>query len=87
MSGHTKGPWAANDGIYPGFWIVSSKTRDITYVTLRDPEERAANARLIAAAPELLEAANKAFDFLGSVEGVAALRGELLAAIMKATQP
>ena len=65
MSGHTKGPWAVNDGINPGFRIVSSKTRDITYVTLRDPEERAANARLIAAAPELLELAR---DNLGTLE-------------------
>jgi hypothetical protein len=46
-----------------------------------------ANARLIAAAPELLQVANKAFDFLGGVDGAAEIRAELLSAIAKATQP
>ena len=46
-----------------------------------------ANARLIAAAPELLEVANKAFDFLGGVDGAAEIRAELLSAIAKATKP
>ena len=49
-------------------------------VTLKD-------ARLIAAAPELLQVANKAFDFLGGVDGAAEIRAELLSAIAKATQP
>jgi hypothetical protein len=46
-----------------------------------------ANARLIAAAPELLQVANKAFDFLGGVDGAAEIRAELLSAIAKATKP
>lgn len=50
-----------------------------------DEEERAANARLIAAAPELLAAANEAFDFLGGIDGASEIRSTLLAAISKAT--
>ena len=46
-----------------------------------------ADARLIAAAPELLQVANKAFDFLGGVDGAAEIRAELLSAIAKATKP
>jgi hypothetical protein len=43
--------------------------------------------RIRSAAPELLEVANKAFDFLGGVDGAAEIRAELLSAIAKATQP
>ena len=45
------------------------------------------DARLYAASKELLAAANKAFDFLGGVDGAAEIRGELLNAILAATQP
>ena len=38
-------------------------------------------------APELLDVANKAFDFLSGVDGAAEIRAELLSAIAKATQP
>ncbi|WP_144423516.1 hypothetical protein [Sphingopyxis sp. 113P3] len=48
-----------------------------------DPWE--ANARLIAAAPELLAAANEAFDFLGGIDGASEIRSTLLASISKAT--
>lgn len=51
---------------------------------IRGPEGEA-NARLIAAAPTLLAAANEAFDFLGGVDGAAEIRDTLLAAIL-ATQ-
>lgn len=43
-----------------------------------------ANARLIAAAPELAEAAEDAFVFLGSVDGASELRAKLMAALQKA---
>jgi hypothetical protein len=38
-------------------------------------------------APDLLQVANKAFDFLGGVDGAAEIRAELMAAIAKATKP
>lgn len=48
MSKHTPGPWKAHKR------SVGSKTRQIALMSIGD-EECAANARLIAAAPELVE--------------------------------
>lgn len=55
-SAHTPGPWKAthNDDV-PGFWSVSSPSGDVLYLSLQE-EAVAANARLIAAAPDLLDA-------------------------------
>lgn len=63
MSDHTKGPWrpyiqwhAAGQTVhvmYSDGEVVHWKGFDSSDV--RDPEERAANCRLIAAAPEMLE--------------------------------
>lgn len=62
MSGHTPGPWSlivddAGDGseIY-GFDVSAPNGRGIAYYDANDDPETEANARLIAAAPELLEA-------------------------------
>jgi hypothetical protein len=48
--------------------------------------QRKEDAILIAAAPDLLAAANEAFDFLGGVDGAAEVRGKLLAALSRATE-
>lgn len=53
MSGHTQGPWEIknNIGIYSGnrqLAVISSRIGDMN-------DEERANARLIAAAPELLD--------------------------------
>lgn len=66
MSGHTRGPWktVANNivlfsvGEIPGTGRVvwSEETGDIAYALFHDAEVGNANARLIAAAPEMLEA-------------------------------
>lgn len=58
---HTPGPWVAtNRPTFSGhdFWTVHSlqSRDDVVYVTLRCNDQLEANARLIAAAPELLEA-------------------------------
>ena len=59
-SKHTPGPWTAtisqtSEG--GDFWSVyGADDISIVYITLRKRQELAANARLIAAAPELLEA-------------------------------
>jgi hypothetical protein len=50
-------------------------------------EQGRAALRIRNAAPELLQVANKAFDFLGGVDGAAEIRAELMAAIAKATKP
>lgn len=52
----TKGKWLAEESpVTKGFWSVGSGDTDITYLTL-NPDEVEANAKLIASAPELLEA-------------------------------
>lgn len=59
---HTPGPWFhdLNDGHYPivrapSAWIVAKTDCSLNGVYIEDREERIANARLIAAAPELLD--------------------------------
>jgi hypothetical protein len=77
---HTPGPWGLGDGdeVYsvPGY-------KSVAMVCLHS--EGKANARLIAAAPELLAAADEAFAFLGGVNGAVEVRASLLAALNKAT--
>lgn len=64
MSGHTPGPWRETVSLTYGGEVsgLSPKGKPIVVARVpmprRDPEERKANTRLIAAAPELLEAAN-----------------------------
>ena len=72
MSGHTKGPWFVVDGTYTTIPIRSNVgticmiQRHRKVRTLGIPmSEKEANARLIAAAPELLEALEK---FRGHME-------------------
>lgn len=100
MSKHTPGPWFAN-GEFIG--TIESDSQTVAYVSshrnrkLRPLDEEAANARLIAAGPELLEALRALVDrdftyFDGAVIGAATkiTRDEVLAAraaIAKATQP
>ena len=72
MSGHTKGPWDFSWEIQPnGCPTVGSKGLMVCMVahSAKDPSQREtalANANLIAAAPDLLEALEDALD---GVEG------------------
>jgi hypothetical protein len=54
MSAHTPGPWAAIDNGH--CWSVESKSHWIASTQFCFATETEANARLIAAAPELLAA-------------------------------
>ena len=64
MTKHTKGPWTATK--HDQHWVrvnVTIKAGGNTWVAFmpdEDKEERMANARLMAAAPELLEACRMA---------------------------
>lgn len=55
MSGHTKGPWEF-DGEYVWADSVKGYVADPNMEDVPNAEEREANGRLIAAAPEMLEA-------------------------------
>lgn len=97
MSKHTKGPWIAEFTVpeegWNGFYILTKDER--LYIAdaagYQDMPERAANARLIAAAPDLLEAAEAALNLLETKSAYWLLpptsdcwRNQLRAAIAKA---
>ena len=82
---HTKGPW--HIGMKPGpiiYGEVGEQIADMSSSML-ERDEHIANARLIAAAPELLEAAQKAVALMAAA-GTGYAKTELRAAIAKATQ-
>lgn len=86
---HTPGPWATDDANDAPRDVMSHGGRGLVataYVILRGGEEECpiacANARLIAAAPELLEACKNALEF--SDGGYRWLNDMLRAAISKA---
>lgn len=62
MSGYTKGPWRLQDGHYPSMKEINGPSFNITVVmsatdiSFEEYLRRDADARLIAAAPDLLEA-------------------------------
>ena len=68
---HTKGPWELQK-ITGGYRIITGGKYTMNldgpwYPSDEQLEAFKANARLIAAAPELLEAMRKSFDILGNI--------------------
>lgn len=99
MSGaHTPGPWSAETPMDDSIWIVEDGRQVYDWrviATLYFPENRGeiprkqveANALLIAAAPDLLEALQKARNTLAGC-GMPSIAADICdAAIAKATQP
>lgn len=85
MAAHTPGPWYATeqiDRIYEGNIIRAGDPKTGTYVAIacdfnrydRDAE-REANARLIAAAPDLLAACTDVADWIDQLLGDALAQG------------
>lgn len=69
QSKHTPGPWLISS---KGTIVVGDRTIcDLNYpiFPIERPDELSANARLIAAAPELLEGCKEALRFLIHIEG------------------
>ena len=61
MTGHTPGPWQARRGQLWRGWVVCDESGAVhTTVSAEKAPETEANARLMAAAPELLKAAKAA---------------------------
>ena len=85
---HTKGPWSAIEA-QRGFIVTAiDGFYDIAVVRNMGNEDNKANARLIAAAPDLLEALQHAVDWLNAA-GIAEtmpVQLQARAAIKKATQ-
>jgi len=72
---HTQGPWAVDSNLPPNARTVICRTCDGTPISANHlgphpPEQDEANARLIATAPELLEALHP-FAALAELRGVA----------------
>ena len=88
MSKHTKGPWEAADrGDYSDLdgssRVILGDDRRIAIVQHKGDEEDEANARLIAAAPDMLEALEEIRRMWGLIwmpgrarEAIAKARGE-----------
>lgn len=69
MSKHTPGPWKDKGSLIGWFDIENFEGKEIAWISnvpVRNLEEAEANARLIIAAPELLEACKKALVELES---------------------
>jgi hypothetical protein len=82
---HTPGPWKADDKGKAVFIPLRAHHCEqlgiqVGFVSWEDDKESLANARLIAAAPELLEALKRAHTWLqGSEPGRAQYLGEVIA--------
>lgn len=72
MSGlrHTPGPWAVEWDEEDRFGLQGSDTMWVATITLHSETPQKANARLIAAAPNLLAACEAALDELAGYEDV-----------------
>lgn len=64
MSKHTPGPWTADDNDSYSVWSVYGYNNQRLANVFGDSAEADANARLIAAAPELLEACQTFAEWL-----------------------
>lgn len=80
----TPGPWSLAARRKGGIKTVVCADKGGRYMHLVAEASSEEDARLIAAAPKLLDAANDAFDFLGGVDGAVEIRAKLLAAISSA---
>lgn len=80
MSKHTPGPWRTDendhDAPYQNIRIEAEKNRTVCIVWVDDAPDHAfnaeqeANARLIAAAPDLLDALKAASNYIDTLGGV-----------------
>ena len=100
MSKHTLGPWEASEGYPSDIWHVDMPSRGYSVVVSRAEEdwdmaveEVKANARLIAAAPDLLAAATHALEDLQdlqtgqyTIDEISGVLIELRGAIAKAKE-
>jgi hypothetical protein len=87
-SSHTPGPWYKGAGFVRsehGAICKMAHESPIMYAASTGSIENEANARLIAAAPELLEAVKKAADYFSSSADNHELVGVMRMALKKAT--
>jgi len=87
---HTPGPWFRLSGGIITRSVLADHSNGKNFVTVLHEHTRAANARIIAAAPELLEACIKAESFMKQItpknDGWHSVQDLLRAAIRKAEE-
>lgn len=71
MGKHTPGPWRATPSVWTLDWVVEHTGADTTFRPLPVTES---NARLIAAAPDLLAACIAALGYMDTVNDAATLQ-------------
>ncbi len=85
--GHTPGPWSAYRGHNPARWFVCGHHYgpeiDISDICELRNDDREANARLIAAAPDLLEALIEALPYVECAEDDPAYKAGAVAKVVK----
>ena len=87
MENHTPGPWIITD--FEKITDVNGKMITLLLSNSGSLNTKLANAKLLAAAPELLEACIAAFSLseeIASFESWEMVQGQLLSAIQKATK-
>lgn len=63
---HTPGPWETERGGFRGAWVRGTQTKEWAALACGDTDESAAaNAHLIAAAPDMLAALKAIVEFYG----------------------
>ncbi|WP_319061951.1 hypothetical protein [Pseudomonas aeruginosa] len=88
---HTPGPWVVVDGHYPSFIEIKGPSFGISVVTtaldldFNDYMSRTADARLIAAAPDLLEALQACIQQITALCSADDVPDQARTAIAKAT--
>lgn len=86
MTKHTPGPWGIIKGEF-GPVIFSGETGAMVAQPVRgsSDDERQANARLLSAAPDLLQSLKEVVDWLEIAENKSVMHTKARAAIEKAT--
>jgi hypothetical protein len=90
MANHTPGPWALGMNLHPlsenfgNLAIGPEESQESICVITIDNDRAAANARLIAAAPDLLEAVEMALEIVEGDPNWPAVEQKLIAARKKA---
>ena len=79
MSGHSQGPWGYEKGV-----VYDANNRVVIIFQQPTPKQAEANARLIAAAPDMLEALEGLMHPCGGVIGTTKAIANAKAAIAKA---
>ena len=85
MSNHTPAPWRVDRGsMLKGVNVITPRNEWICYLGMASRPDVVADANLIAAAPELLEALNGAAEYFEMIETATGVEHDVLRSIRAA---